>query len=348
MSPTVEFGSKALADEYREDYADHLCPDDDARLRTVRFTSDAPDWLLEQARLEADEDRAERETRSHSTQLGAGERERISDAGGFDGMATTFNWRSAKGVFAREGMSDKFADAIGSLADYDDPAEGAEEWIAQAKQADAQQGTQTASGGARDDGEQEIRQQRKVAEASQAAQSEQCDHARGHCRNGDPDACEFLTVACGLDEEEVEQMLDVDGDGQQAIEGKAAGALKRAWSGYKGSLPDLEEAIDDALTAWQHAQQAARAINEIRERHGQEAMHFRRLEELQAQLRDFERHAAADCHECHVGVDRVATLADHDHGGGPDDPSGQGGAVTAADETNQPGQQFPTPERSHA
>lgn len=124
MSPAVEFGSKALADQYREDYPEHICPDDDARLRTVAFTSDAPDWLIEQAQLPAGEGRAEREKTSYTAQLPAGERERISNAGGFDGLATTFNWRSAKGVFAREGLTDKFNDAIAALADYDDPAEG--------------------------------------------------------------------------------------------------------------------------------------------------------------------------------------------------------------------------------
>ena len=66
MSPTVEFGSKAHADEYSDDYPDHICPDDDARLQTVRFSSNAPEWLLEQARLDADEDRAKRDTRSHN------------------------------------------------------------------------------------------------------------------------------------------------------------------------------------------------------------------------------------------------------------------------------------------
>lgn len=49
MSPTAEFGSEALTDQYREEHPDHLCPDDDARLKSVTFTSDAPDWLLRDA-----------------------------------------------------------------------------------------------------------------------------------------------------------------------------------------------------------------------------------------------------------------------------------------------------------
>ncbi|WP_340101232.1 hypothetical protein [Salinibaculum salinum] len=63
MTPSVEFpsGSKNVADTYRDDYPDYICPDDDRRLLTVTFTSDAPDWLLEQARRDAADARGEHE-----------------------------------------------------------------------------------------------------------------------------------------------------------------------------------------------------------------------------------------------------------------------------------------------
>jgi len=312
MTERVEFGSKELADQYREDHEEHLCSEDDARLRTVAFSDDVPEDVLEQARLKAQEGRAEREAESVTASLTPGERERISEAGGFDRTTSIFNWRSAKGVFAREGAVDQFDAAIGSLTDYDDPAEGAEDWIASAKEADARQGTQSISGGARDEGVQEAQEQRTIAEQSRRAQAKQCDHARGHCKHGDPEACEFLRDACGLEDEEIEQLLDGDSFEESEIAGKAAGALKRSWEGYKGGISDLDEALEQAREAWRHAQQAARAINEIREAHGQDPIHFDRLEELQAELREWTLEAGRDCHECHVGLDRNATLSASD------------------------------------
>ena len=58
---TVEFGTKAAADATREDYPDALCPDDDRRLKTVRFRSDAPDHVVEEARRRSDQSRADQE-----------------------------------------------------------------------------------------------------------------------------------------------------------------------------------------------------------------------------------------------------------------------------------------------
>lgn len=310
MSEAVEFGSKLVADDYREEYPNFICTDDDARLKRVTFTSDAPDWLLEQARLEAQEGRAERDTESVSVELSESERDRISDQGGFTQQATVWSWQSAKGVFEREGLTGQFWDAIPSLVDYDDPAEGAEEYIEDARRSDMEQGTQSASGGARDDGREDVQATRKARETAAAAQSEQCDHARGHCKHGDPGACEFLRDACGLEDDEVEQLLA--GDGDEEITGQAAGTLKRSWQGYKGGISDLAEALEDARDAWSNAQQAARAINRIREAHGQDPIHFERLEELHGELREWTDRAARDCHECHVGLDREANLAGDD------------------------------------
>ncbi|WP_238705359.1 hypothetical protein [Natrinema pallidum] len=47
MTERIEFGSKAAADQFRDEYADHLCTDDDRRLKTVAISSSAPDHVLE-------------------------------------------------------------------------------------------------------------------------------------------------------------------------------------------------------------------------------------------------------------------------------------------------------------
>jgi hypothetical protein len=170
MTERVEFGSKELADQYREKHEEHLCSEDDARLRTVAFSDDVPEGIIERARLEAQEGRAERESQSVTASLTPSERGKIKDAG----------------------------------------------------------------------------------------------------------------------------------------------ALERSWQGYKGGIVDLNAALEEAREAWSHAQQAARAVNRIREAHGQDPIHFERLEELQKELRDWTIEAARDCHECHVGLDREASLSDED------------------------------------
>jgi hypothetical protein len=212
-----------------------------------------PDAVLDRIETEALESRGER-TRSVSAQLGPAERDRISELGGFDQTTTTANWRSAKGVFQREGLSDQFRDAIGSLTDYDDPSEGAEalveKWTAD----------NTASGGAQDVGEEDVRERQEAARQARQQQANECDHAREHCEHGDSDACEFLTSICGLSDEQVEQILDgTEGDAEKGeLPGEVYGALQQLWDQFRAGIND--------------AKRAAAGINEIRQGYGQEPL----------------------------------------------------------------------------
>ena len=154
MSEKIDFGSLDAANQARDDWSEFVCPvDDDRRRATVAFVSDTPEDVLEAIRLEAQDARTEQRQESASVELTHDERERIKELGGFEGRPTPFSWESAKGVFSREGMLDKFRDALGALTDYDDPAEGAEEWIQNQREADATKGTSGASGGRRDAGD---------------------------------------------------------------------------------------------------------------------------------------------------------------------------------------------------
>ena len=54
MTERIEFGSKAAADRFREEYEDHLCSDDDHRLETVAISSDALDRVLESTPIDVD------------------------------------------------------------------------------------------------------------------------------------------------------------------------------------------------------------------------------------------------------------------------------------------------------
>ena len=312
MTEFIEFGSMEAADRAREEHAEYRCPiDDDKRQKTVAFVSDTPESVLQRIEAEAVEGLSESGQRSNTVPLGEGERSRISDLGGFDGPPTVFHWRSAKGTFAREGIADQFHDAMGSLADYDDPIEGAEEYVREYQR-------RGSSGGKRDVGEEDIRSRQREQRAATREQEEGCDHARDVCRNGDPQACEFLEEACGFDPDEVDDILGANDDDPanappDEITGKAAGALSRSWQGYKGAIAELGDALDAAREAWKNADAAAEAINGIRENHSQDAMHFDALEVANADLLDFTRMAAADCHECH------ADHSDHDHAVTSDD-----------------------------
>ena len=305
MTEFIEFGSKAAADSVREQFEEYLCPvDDDKRLKTVAFTSDTPEGVLQQAEAQAEETRAEdRQGAVMAGPLSESTREKIKEHDGFSKTNTTMSWRRAKGVYQREGHPGRFFESISALADYDDPKEGAEAEIRDRRQGAAKHGTSSISG-EMNRGEEDIKEDRRMADAAQTVQSEGCDHARDHCEHGDPEACEFLQNACGFDESEVSELLTVTDGGREEIEreitGQAAGALKRSWQGYQGATADLSEAIEDVTEKWENAQQAAKAINAVRENHGQDPIHFEKLEGANADLQDLQRTAAADCHECHA------------------------------------------------
>lgn len=246
MSITVEFRSKAAADQYRDDYEAYLCPvdDDDRRLKTVAFVSDTPEWLLDQARLDGKEGRAERAASTGQAGLTDGERDRINFS---KGRANVPHARAVKSITADHGVDDWIA--------YYYPTLTVDEHRGVMEQA------QEEGGGQRLDAN-EGRQAARTRDATRAQQSSECDHAADHYEHGDPEACEFLKDACRYDEDDA-------GDGEEII-GKAARALERAWGEYKGSITRLDREIEDIVESKRKAEGAAVAINAIRRDHGQE------------------------------------------------------------------------------
>lgn len=212
--PQYEFGSgdKGIADNIRDEFNEHLSARDDARTLTVRIADKAPDGVKD--RIEAQATESKRETESRSIMggpLSEGVREKIKDENGFDANTTVFSWRRAKGVFQREGLMNRWGEAISTLArDYDDPKEGAEDIISRGREADMMKGTSSVSS-EMDMGEEDVIEDQKAAEGARVVQSEQCDHAEGHCENGQPEACEFLQETCGYSEEMTEELLETPG-----------------------------------------------------------------------------------------------------------------------------------------
>lgn len=238
MTERIEYGTKAAADQARDKHVDWLCSEDDKRLKTVAFSSDTPEHVLEQERLQAQEGRGERSEGAGQVALSDHEKDQIDWS---EGRASVPHARSVKGIAAAEGVDDWMA--------YYDPTLTVDEHRDVMERAARESGRQTDT----EDVEQ------RAAEAAKAAQSEQCDHARDHCKRGDPDACEFLTEACGFEDEEVDAILD---DGEE-IPGRISGALSQLWTRYQIGLANAKE--------------AAAAINEINRQYDRDLTTFEEL-----------------------------------------------------------------------
>lgn len=275
---TIKFGTKTTADAIRDELEDHLSTTDDRRLKEVVFSSDAPDYVIDQARQQALDSRAEQEEGTGQAPLTEHERGQIDFS---EARASVPHARSVKGIAASEGVSDWLAhyDPTLTVDEHRDVMERAGREGGGRRREDTESATE------------------KAGRAARRTQDEGCDHARGHCENGDPEACEFLTQTCGYSKDEVSQLLDetttettteqqelvtVGGGGfpEMEVSPGTAGALSRSWQGYRGAVSRLETELADVREAVINARQAMQAINSIRDRHGQDPLHPNRLHDL--------------------------------------------------------------------
>jgi len=199
----VDVQSLDSAGEIRGRYDEFLHPDDHRGRTTVQFVGDVPDGVVRQARAAADETAAER-ARSQSTPLTERERDQIKSIGGFSQSRTTANWRSAKGVFEREGLGDQFRDAIGSINDFDDPIEGAEAWVQRHKSRQAEAGI--GGVGAMDVGETDIQQRQRAGRAAAREQQSLEASAIEGAKRGHEEAIDALVFEAGWDRAEAEAL----------------------------------------------------------------------------------------------------------------------------------------------
>ncbi|MHB9287348.1 hypothetical protein ACKVMT_09960 [Halobacteriales archaeon Cl-PHB] len=281
MSQRIEFGSREAADAAREQFGEYVCPeDDDRREKAVAFVSDAPEQVIEQARLQAAEGQGEWEGGAGQVPLSEAEKDRI-DFG--QDRANVPHARSVKGIARAEGVDDWLA--------YYDPSLTVDEH--REVMADAA----TEGGGRRLDADDSA--VAKAGEAAKTAQAESCDHARGHCKNGEPEACEFLQQTCGYSETEVEEILGLaddrhQGDTEQTdlvtvgggrfpemqVTPEEAGALRRAWRSYKAGVGTVEGLLADLRSEVVRTRQAWATINRLRGEHDQPDLHPDRLHGL--------------------------------------------------------------------
>jgi hypothetical protein len=287
----IVFGDKETADEFRINYQEHICPDDDKRLKTVKFRSDTPQEVLDAAARIAADSRNDRDTGDGPGQppLTDAEKARID----FSKDRANVLWASSiKGIAQSEGVDDWTA--------HVDPTLTVDEhWEIMEKAAREDRGSRN---------DQEVDLDEQLADANAVVESEQCDHAEGHCRHGDPDACEFLTEACGYEQGDIEQFLE--DDDQEDLTGKEAGAYHRALGGYRGAIGTLEELVDAVREQRRYAEQAWAAMAAIRKDSDQDVEEPRELHRL---LEDLEQilddHRESTTHETTTDdVDRDKVL----------------------------------------
>jgi len=201
---SVDVNSLDTATDLRDEYGEFLHPDDHRGRTTVKFVADAPAGVIRQAEAAADETAAERATRSQTGSLSEGERNKIKSVGGFGESRTTANWRSAKGVFEREGLGDQFRDAIGSFNDYDDPIEGAEAYVERHKSRQAEAGV--GGVGALDVGEEDISGKQRAGRAAAREQESLEESAIEGAKRGHQEAIDALVLEAGWDRAEAEAL----------------------------------------------------------------------------------------------------------------------------------------------
>jgi hypothetical protein len=275
MPIEVDFGSRDAANDIRDEFESALTGRYDRRHKTVEVVDSARDDIKQEIELAAADSRAGESQTFGQTPLTDGEKEKIDFSK--DG-ANVFHARRAKSILqGKHGISDWIS--------YYDPqvaSDGFDSIAERAKRGGA-------SGGKRRDPDHDPVE--KAAEHARSAQSSRCDHARGHCANGDPDACEFLTERCSYDDAEVSALMGADESGESDAEsdeasagggmtGEEMGALRRSWGGYEAAVNDLERLLSEAQEAFENAQQAFAAINAIRDRHDQAPLTPERLEEI--------------------------------------------------------------------
>jgi len=320
MSISVEFGNRPAANAARDEYGTLVFNEKgDRRKKTVEFVEDTPDHILEQILLDAEDSRREDADGADQVGLSDGERGRIDFS---KGRASISHARSVKGIARREGVEDWLS--------YYDPQLTVDEHREVMNRAARESGSRGS----------EEQVEEKAARAAKAAKSEQCNHAEGGCKNGDPEACEFLNEVCGYSEERTAELLGstdppdstqqsefvtVGGDGGPFVEMEVtpqqAGALRDSWQGYKAGVDELGDALKQIRNAVTDARQAFAVINRIRGENGREEIHPDRLHELLDSLRQMPE-----------SIPETRTL---DHFGEPEEPSDVGDVTPVSEMTDE-------------
>lgn len=239
MTERIEFGSKAAADSFREEHESYLCSEDDRRLLTVAISSSAPEWVLEDATIEAAAGRDERGSRGGQVDLTDHERESIDFS-----RTSVLHARSVKGIMLDRGVDDWLAYYDHTLS-VDEHREVADRAVRDEH-------------GDRLDDEQDVDGQLAAAEG---ARDEQCGQARDYCEDDEDDACEFLRDACDFDDDDIATLRETDDPDDVPTEIHAQ--LNQLWLQYQIGVGEAKE--------------AAAAINEIHTETGRSLVEFREL-----------------------------------------------------------------------
>ncbi|WP_369335387.1 hypothetical protein, partial [Halostella sp. PRR32] len=246
--PELEFGSRDVANAFRDENEEHLDDRDDRRRKLVVLDAGAPERVMDEGVIRAASSKEERATVGQEA-LEEHERERIDFS-----ETTVPHARAAKAVLLEAGVDDwlSYYDKQLTVEEHHDLAERA-----------AAEG-----GGRRMDAENTV--QSRLGDL-EAALDGQCEHAKQYCESGESDACEFLVDDCGLTESVVGALRDPDAGAtdDSRLPGPIYNALGDAWTGYKAALAEDDQG---------RARRFAAVINAIRDQQGQDLMVFEELD----------------------------------------------------------------------
>lgn len=286
MAVEVTFERLDEANRFRAEHPDALCPDDNRASKTVTLVSDVSGAVRERAESLAVAGRIDVGVRERRT-LSDRERQQLD-------ARPNWSWQQngAEAMWVKGTLSARGATEWMDFYEAGEGIDGALTNMEASAERSVLTGAPTGQLAERDPDPESAERMAAVAEG----QSQACDHAHDVCRQGDPDACEFLVETCEFTEAEVDAILGVDvaaevdvGEpaavGASPFTGIQRDALSRAWGGYNGAIAALEADPDD-VEARRHATQAFAAINGIRRAAGQDELEPERLNELGGRLED--------------------------------------------------------------
>lgn len=116
--PTVEFGSRQEANQFRERVGQYLAGSDDRRSKTVEFTRNVPNTILNRAERQAFTSQEGSRPSAGKAKLSESERQSLRRGTGFDWQSHGFGAMAAKSALQERGVTE--------WQDFYEPGEGVE------------------------------------------------------------------------------------------------------------------------------------------------------------------------------------------------------------------------------
>jgi len=184
--PTIEFGQRSEANEYRDKLGDYLSAGDDRRTKTVDLKPSTPDNIVDRLESVSFASIEEQGGGAGMAELTGDEKEYLKDKTSFNWQDDGFAAMRAKASLQKRGATD--------WLDFYEPGEqagGAVQNLRRSKQSAAQKGTNIGVKGDRTDAE-EVTGRRRRRRQVERGMARDTDRAKQPAFGGDAEAISFL------------------------------------------------------------------------------------------------------------------------------------------------------------